>query len=123
MIYGYRCRECGAARDSTGRDDVQRCSCGGLSKRDYRQVQIGSSPFTPHFNHAVGQHVTSKREFEDALKRGSDANSERVGMDHNYAPVYPGDMASLEPKTDTQAIDDSRKGWQDKKGKRVKGAH
>ena len=66
--------------------------CGTLMARDYSSVQLAHDAFTPHFNYATGQYVRTKRDFIDALKHGSDANSRATGIDHNYTPVYPGDV-------------------------------
>lgn len=72
-------------------------------KRDYSTVTMGPSPFQPHFNHALGMHVNSKRDFEDGLKVRAEENSLRTGMDHKYSPVLPGDMPA--PTTDTDIFE------------------
>jgi hypothetical protein len=46
-----------------------------------------------HYNNAVGQFVTNKRQFYDGLKMKSEEASIRTGMDHNYEPIDPSDMA------------------------------
>jgi hypothetical protein len=99
VIYGYRCRTCGVTRDSTRRDDVAPCPCGGLSSRDFSSVQFGAASFTPHFNHSVGAVVNSDREFDDLLKRRSEENSLATGADHSYTRIDPGDLPS-HPHTD-----------------------
>lgn len=113
--YGYRCRECGAYRYSLRRDDNQPCPCGSVSRRDWSFSY--SNTFQPHFNHTVGKHVNTMQEFKDALARGSDAASERTGMEHSYQPLMPGDIKTgLEPKTDTQALEKAAKINRDKNG-------
>lgn len=62
--------------------------------------------FAPHYNHAVGRWVTSDRDFRDALKQASDANSEATGMEHNYEPRYPGDVASVPYRESDGVLDD-----------------
>ena len=83
-IYQFRCRECGSERESQSREIVS-CACGGVSRRVFH-ANIASG-FRPHFNHSVGRYVTSQRQFNDALKHASDANSLTTGTDHNYQPV------------------------------------
>jgi hypothetical protein len=58
-----------------------------------RTVQLAADPFQPHFNYATGQYVRNRSEFESALRRGADDNSRRTGIDHDYRPLYPGDVA------------------------------
>lgn len=90
-IYEYRCRSCGNTRESTSRDAATQCTlCGGNSARDYGSVLLGSS-FVPHFNHAVGAHVSNERDFKAKLNQRADENSARTGTDHKYEMIYPGD--------------------------------
>lgn len=60
-------------------------------------IQFGRSTFEPHFNYAVGRYVSSQQEFESALSRLSDANSERTGITHNYEPLHPSDIVNNPP--------------------------
>lgn len=46
-----------------------------------------------HFSTAVGGYVSNDRDLRDALKRMSDEQSERVGMDHNYEYLTRSEMA------------------------------
>lgn len=59
-------------------------------RRDFHSVSVLPA-FQGHFNHSVGAYVSSMREFKDHLKRGSEAQSLRTGVDHNYVPVDPGE--------------------------------
>lgn len=72
-------------------------------------IQLSTDPFTPHYNWSVGQHVNTRQEFEDALRRCSDANSEIVGLDHDYQPRYPGDTEPI--RIADQAIDDHARAY------------
>jgi hypothetical protein len=49
--------------------------------------------FPEHFNNSVGEFVSNKRQFYDGLKRQSEVQSIRTGVEHNYQPVDPTDMA------------------------------
>jgi hypothetical protein len=103
-IYGYRCRECGETRESGSRDDVQECSCGGVSRRDFSTVQLRPvAAFQPHFNHSVGRYVHSSRDFDRALKRAAEDNTEQTGIEHSYTRFDPGDAPV--PDKDTEAIE------------------
>lgn len=114
MIYEYRCRGCGARRESTTTDDIQPCSCGGLSRRDWSSVQFGQSAFTSHYNYSVGCHVNTRREFEDALKRKADNNSEQTGTLHEYSPIDPSELKTVVPKQETAILEDQARAFHDK---------
>lgn len=112
-MYGYRCLVCGKTQDDPTRNASILC-CYTPMKRDYRSVQLGASAFTPHFNFATGRYVSTDREFTDALKRSAEDNSRLTGVDHSYTPIYPSEMAALAPRTETESVEASRKGWHDK---------
>lgn len=115
MIYEWKCRSCGVVIENDIADSSTRviCSCGSEMKRLYTSVQINaSSPFQPHFNHSVGEFVSSRRDFENQLKRKSEQQSERTGIDHNYQPVLPGDMP--QPKKDDAIFEERNKHVRDK---------
>lgn len=87
MIYAYRCDVCGAPFDTNTRFSTQCPECLNTGvRRDYSSVQIGVTPFQPHFNHAVGAYVSSSRQFNDLLS----AASEKAGS--SYTRVDPGDV-------------------------------
>ena len=48
--------------------------------------------FQPHYNWSVGEYVETDRDYRDALKRCSDEQSARTGIDADYQPRYPGDI-------------------------------
>src|SRR4051812_21564319 len=92
-LFSYKCVDCGYLFDLTVNDPPVVCvRCDGWAKRDYSTVQLSRPTFVPHFNHTVGEHVSSSRDFDNALKRKSEEQSERTGMDHSYARLDPGDM-------------------------------
>jgi hypothetical protein len=47
-----------------------------------------------HFNNSVGQFVTGKHNFRDVLKRQSEIQTIRTGIEHNYEPVDLRDQAA-----------------------------
>lgn len=112
-IYAYKCKICGGTRDDISRHAHLLC-CDSPMGRDYRSVSIGSGCFTPHFNYATGKYVSTDREFRDALKRTAEDNSNLTGIEHSYSPIYPDEMKTMVPKTSTEAIEQSNKGFHDK---------
>jgi len=46
----------------------------------------------PYFNHNVGTWIKDDADLRRQLKRKAAKNSELTGTDHNYQPVYPGDL-------------------------------
>lgn len=109
-IYEYRCTNCGASTDSTSRNITHPSNCCQAPLRRKFSVNVAST-FKPHFNNAVGQYVRNEQEFRDALKRGSEQQSERTGMEHNYTPIDPRDM---KPAGDGSGAEESAKAWHDK---------
>lgn len=68
--------------------------CGSLLKRKF---SFTSPPtFEPHFNHAVGQYVTSNAQFRDALKRGAEDQFRQTGAEHNYVPIHPSEVKTTD---------------------------
>lgn len=63
-------------------------------------------PMEPHYNYAVGQHISSMGQFTSELHRRSDELSETTGADHNFQPVDLTDKKALgvtDEGLDTQA--------------------
>lgn len=88
-LYEYACRTCGHSEDRLQRD--LSITCPDCSSPLYRQWGFNTAEsFQPHFNHAVGQFVSSKQEFKDALSRGGDSHNT------TYSMVEAGDMPRTE---------------------------
>ena len=106
-LYAYKCRICGARFDSTSRSITSCPEC--LSRdigRDYSSVRMGLPVFQPHFNHAVGEYVTSPGHFDKLLKmRGEQAGT-------TYTRIDPGDMPR--PTKDDHMFDTQMKTIRDK---------
>lgn len=99
MIYVYRCRECQTVIELPARADSTTCpACGCRAGRDYSSVQFNQAAVKPHFNHAVGDWVTSSRDFDEKLKMAG----ERAGT--TYTRIDPGDSPSPGGTADEQAI-------------------
>ena len=90
--YQYRCRSCNRLFASGTRADVTTCpDCSGPAVRKFGFYV--SSGLKGHWNSAVGQYVENERQMTDALKRQSEEQSIRTGIDHQYEYVSPSEMA------------------------------
>lgn len=108
MMFAYKCNVCGARFDSTSRFINQCPECLNTSvSRDYTSVQIGVRAFQPHFNHAVGEYVTSSRHFDDLLSAKAEEQQSY------YTRIDPGDMQR--PTKDDYIFDDQMRTITDKK--------
>lgn len=62
--------------------------CPVCGSRLQRKVSFSFHRSMPaHYNAAVGQFVGGKHDFRDALKRKSEEQTLRTGIEHNYEPV------------------------------------
>jgi DNA-directed RNA polymerase subunit RPC12/RpoP len=93
VAYAYRCDGCGTSIESNVRGDRVPCSCGLTASRRFRFSM--STSFREHFNVATGQYVNNNREFTDALKRASEEQTARTGLEVNLEPVDYSDKAAL----------------------------
>lgn len=118
MIYVYRCRECQTVIELPTRADSVNCpNCFTRAGRDYSSVQFSPDSVKPHFNHAVGQYVTSSRDFDEKLHvAGQEAGTV-------YSRVDPGDMPSPGGDSESMAILETQaktlrdRGFTDSRGK------
>ena len=96
MFYEYRCGYCGNIHESQTFARIGEvfpnfpCECGNSL------IRIVSVPNTTpvsvnrtYFNHTVGDYVTGTKDFERKLREGQRKQSERLGYDQSYVPVYP----------------------------------
>lgn len=64
--------------------------------RMVRVFSFNQKPMMPeHLNSTTGQVVRSERQFRDQLKRQSEAETVRTGIEHNYVPVDVQDRQTL----------------------------
>lgn len=90
--YQFRCDACRQLYTVDNPTHPQPCPSCGLSVKRVWSFTTGKG-MPEHYNNAVGQFVTNKRQFYDGLKMKSEEASIRTGMDHNYEPIDPSDMA------------------------------
>lgn len=114
MIFEWKCPRCATIWQNHSREEAPRCDCARVDgtldivcKRFYGSVQVGVSAFKPHFNHAVGEHVSSSRQFDEALRRAGDA----AGSE--YTRIDPGE--SPRPTEDDHIFDTQMKTITDRK--------
>ena len=85
-LYEYRCSKCKATYLTVIRDDSTPCHfCNGFGIR--RFGFNFKRPMQEHFNHSTGQFVTNERAFRTQLKRQSEIQTIRTGIEHTYQPV------------------------------------
>lgn len=97
-IFEYACPECDARVISTKRGDrlQQVCVCCAFPGPLRRRFSISIPKQLPeHFNHSVGQVITSNRQFDEALKRKSAEMTEYTGIPHQLERVDSDDPKSL----------------------------
>lgn len=95
-VYAYRCRECDRTHNTYSlppADDAGECPCGGLYKRVW-SVNF-KTPYKEHFNGSVGQHVSSAVQHADILKRQSETETMKSGVEHKFVPVDPADSMAV----------------------------
>lgn len=109
-IYQHKCRVCNHITENQLREAGQSCSSCGATTRRVFSFQYGRAALNARqWNYAVGAHVSSDREFREALKRRAEENSVKTGMAHDYEPVYPGDMPNVPYPEHDQVLDDRAK--------------
>lgn len=98
-IYEYKCPYCNYRVPSLERADklhVEECPSCGFSG-DYKRVfGFAMKPIMhEHFNRSVQKPISSMKQYADELKRKSDEESARDGMERRYVPVDLGDPGAI----------------------------
>jgi len=80
-----------------------------------RKFSFNTTPPSTQFDYegyspAAGAHVSSKREFNETLKRKSDLATERTGVEHSYVPLHPSEVQSV-AKVTTEGLDPASAGY------------
>lgn len=99
-IYEYKCSKCDHRVVSTERGNRLlggKCAQCGVSPALYKRVfGFAMKPIMhEHFNRSVQKPISSMKQYADELKRKSDEESARDGMERRYVPVDLGDTQSL----------------------------
>lgn len=118
--YTFRCDECGAEiieemtfaqRERFDPAAIEHDCVGGFAQV-MRFAFARSMP--EHFNHSLGTYLSSERAAKSELSRQSDEMSARMGFEHKYELVDPGDPASVGvtdagmEATERRAVDEKR---------------
>lgn len=104
MLYEYVCDNCSAGFESLTfhriGEPLGLCHCCGSGDliRCVSHLQV-APVVTPYFNHSVGAVVTSNKDFEEKLRVGAELQSERLGIQHNYTPMYPSEARAYAETT------------------------
>lgn len=86
------------------------CTCGEVMRRVFTAPALAVG-WVPHFSHTVGQYVSSRREFDAALSRGSDEASERTGMEHRYRAIDPEEAGATDEGMEATRRKHRELGW------------
>lgn len=122
--YTYQCTKCGAVDErwlSFSEHDAFRtlhpsgyeCDwhCSGTMKQVFEvNVNLG---MREHYSDQLDMHVSSDRQFNDALKRQAEEYSARTGMDVTYETVDPTDAAAA-GATDV-GLESQERAWHNEK--------
>lgn len=112
MRYSYECTVCRTPYEveefsPIGHTILVQCvNCGAPQLVRTASMPAFKRPMEPHYNYAVGQHISSMGQFTSELHRRSDELSETTGADHNFQPVDLTDKKALgvtDEGLDTQA--------------------
>ncbi len=106
MRYEYKCKTCDFRVYSNERGDTfvstVPCYCPPLPDSPdlpYLYVRVFSFsvaiPFKEHFNSSAGQHISSRTQHADILKRASEIETAKSGVEHKYVPVDPADAKAV----------------------------
>ena len=92
--WDWKCVRCGFVKES--RLQVACPQCGDRMQKKYAVMTPGPNCFfQAHWNRSVGQWVTSRQDFTDALHRKGDEQSERLGIEHRYETHDHGDKIGV----------------------------
>ena len=102
MIYAYKCRTCGYEVDSEERGDTLgpcpgwpalNMGCTGQLTRLF--VVRTNAVMQEHFNSTTSSVISSDKQFDEEMKRQTDMQAARLGMDVQYERVDASDKAAL----------------------------
>lgn len=99
--YEYGCRTCGSIITvyHGGAPPKMPPNCPNCHTQPSRRFGFNTpspnSSFQTHFNNSVGKVVRNPQEFKDELKRASEAQTLRTGVEHNYVPRDPRDKVGV----------------------------
>jgi len=111
--YQYKCHNCRVTFTTLSRTDIPDCPvCSQPATREFVFQHRPSMP--EHFSHAIGRPVLNERDLRDALKRQSDEQSERLGIEHNLDFLTRAEMADPSVHGVTgEGLEESRREWHD----------
>lgn len=81
--YEHHCNSCSLTFVSKNSHE-DNCPLGHRQVKRVYGFQAFHRQIGGHFNQSVGKYVNNNRELRDELKRGSEEQSESLGLEHNY---------------------------------------
>lgn len=105
-IYAFKCSFCceelTTSRPMAAQTLTKTCpNCDLEAPRSWTPVAVFR--FEEHFSPSIGKHVSSKRQYEQELKRAAEEQTARDGIPRNYVPVDLRDVKPSGEGTDEQA--------------------
>lgn len=98
MKYEYKCPSCGNRILAPVRGDRLYGHC-LICSADVHFTRVFSFtvaiPFKEHFNSSAGTHVSSRAQHADILKRASEVETAKSGVEHKFVPVDPADAKAV----------------------------
>ncbi len=99
-VYEFKCPACLTDYQTfrpLGQNQPPVCPCGMTTKRVFSPPAV--NVYQPHTT-SDGVEVTSDRQHRDHLKRLSEAQTTRTGIESHYVPVHPADQREVYGITD-----------------------
>jgi hypothetical protein len=93
-LYQFICPTCRRISVEGNLDRTPYCDLCQIEMGRKYSFSVGKS-MHEHFNHSVGQYISNKRNFTDALKRKSEEMWEKNGIETRYTPVDITERESL----------------------------
>lgn len=98
-LFDYKCSHCHHITTTTNRSTVTICErCGTFANRRFSFNIAASMP--GHYNPTIGQYVSNKIQFSDALKRQAESATLSLGIEHTFQPVTLHDKTAIGVTTD-----------------------
>jgi len=74
MIFEYLCEKCSLGKEvvksASDHRSIELCDvCGEEMIRVFTPPHLMGVHFEPHFNHGLGEHVSTKRDYKELIKR------------------------------------------------------
>lgn len=109
FIYEYKCPGCLTRITSSRRGDRLRTYCAQCdATTEHRRVFSVSihRPMMEHMNATTGSLISDNRQFKDELKRMSEVQTLKTGIEHQYEPI---DHDAVKSKVTGEGLDSTNR--------------